>query len=75
MFFDPAGEFGDAGVDAVVVGPATPLSPADHARQEPTTRVLLADQRTARVTLGKGGRERETRKKGEGGSIDKVKER
>ena len=52
---DPVGEPGDASVDAVVVWTPAAFSPAHHPGQEPAARRLLANQRTARVSLTETG--------------------
>lgn len=50
LFFDPAEEFGDPGVNARSVFAGTALTPTDHSSQEHTF-PLFTGQRTARVAL------------------------
>lgn len=61
---DPAGEPGDASVDAVVVWTAAAFAPAHHPSQEPATWRLLTNQGTTRVSLTETGNVR-----GQGGKI------
>lgn len=49
--FDPSGEFGDACVNPIIIGPSAASAPAHHAGQKPASRRLLTHQRPPGVAL------------------------